>query len=145
MEEIEIPFGRKDSELYEATYIIPEGYSAIINGNEIIVKKIEEEINLYPDSDKEAVDKIANGVKEELEKQLKNNLNESAKDSLSQVLLTQRVTYQMNDNEYDTRTESAIFDCLAPISEIREWIMRDKKNAYCWGHIEICGLKVDRS
>ena len=81
MEEIDIPFGRKDSELHEATYIIPEGYSAIINGNEIIVKKIDEEINLYPYSDKDAVDKIASGVKEELDKQLKHSLNMGAKEA----------------------------------------------------------------
>lgn len=36
---IEIPFGTKDSELQEATYYIPEGYHAEINGNVVIIKK----------------------------------------------------------------------------------------------------------
>ena len=62
---------------------------------------------------------------------------------MAQVILTQRVTYQMNDNEFDTLTESAIFDCSAPISEIRDWMLRERKNAYCWGHVEIAQLKAD--
>lgn len=37
--EIEIPFGAKDSELQEATYYIPKGFRAEINGNKIIIKK----------------------------------------------------------------------------------------------------------
>ena len=36
---IEIPFGAKDSELQEATYYIPDGYHAEINGNEVVIKK----------------------------------------------------------------------------------------------------------
>lgn len=36
---IDIPFGAKDSELQEATYYIPDGYHAEINGNEVIIKK----------------------------------------------------------------------------------------------------------
>ena len=36
---IEIPFGTKDSELQEATYYIPDGYHAEINGNEVVIKK----------------------------------------------------------------------------------------------------------
>ena len=39
---IEIPFGAKDSELQEATYYIPDGYHAEINGNEVIIKKVEQ-------------------------------------------------------------------------------------------------------
>lgn len=38
---IEIPFGAKDSELQEATYYIPDGYHAEINGNEVVIKKGE--------------------------------------------------------------------------------------------------------
>ena len=38
---IEIPFGAKDSELQEATYYIPDGYHAEINGNEVVIKKSE--------------------------------------------------------------------------------------------------------
>lgn len=36
---IEIPFGAKDSELQEATYYIPDGYHAEINGNAVVIKK----------------------------------------------------------------------------------------------------------
>ena len=36
---IEIPFGAKDSELQEATYHIPDGCHAEINGNEVVIKK----------------------------------------------------------------------------------------------------------
>lgn len=38
---VEIPFGAKDSELQEATYHIPEGYHAEINGNAVVIKKGE--------------------------------------------------------------------------------------------------------
>ena len=38
----EIPFGTKDSELQEATYIIPEGFHAEIKGNEVLIKKGEQ-------------------------------------------------------------------------------------------------------
>lgn len=38
---IEISFGAKDSELQEATYHIPGGYHAEINGNEVVIKKGE--------------------------------------------------------------------------------------------------------
>lgn len=41
--EIEIPFGVKDSELYQFTYTIPDGYSAEIKDGKVIVKKKESE------------------------------------------------------------------------------------------------------
>jgi len=41
--EIEIPFGAKDSELYQFTYKIPDGYSAEIKDGKVIVKKKESE------------------------------------------------------------------------------------------------------
>ena len=34
-----IPFGASDSELMEATYFIPQGYHAVIDGNKVIIKK----------------------------------------------------------------------------------------------------------
>ena len=37
----EIPFGAKDSELQEATYFIPKGFHAEIDGDKIIIKKGE--------------------------------------------------------------------------------------------------------
>ena len=40
--EIEIPFGAKDSELQEATYYIPKGFHAEIEGNNVIIKKGEQ-------------------------------------------------------------------------------------------------------
>lgn len=40
---IEIPFGAKDSELVEASYYIPEGMEAVIQGNKVIIKRKESE------------------------------------------------------------------------------------------------------
>ena len=41
--EIEIAFGAKDSELIEATYHIPDGMEAIIEGDKVIIRKKESE------------------------------------------------------------------------------------------------------
>ena len=43
--ETTIPFGASDSELMEATYFIPQGYYAIIEGNKVIIKKGEEPVS----------------------------------------------------------------------------------------------------
>lgn len=40
-DEIEIPFGAKDSELQEETYYIPKGFHAIIDGDKVVIKKGE--------------------------------------------------------------------------------------------------------
>ena len=40
-DEIEIPFGAKDSELQEATYNIPKGFYAEIDGDNVVIKKGE--------------------------------------------------------------------------------------------------------
>ena len=45
--EKEIPFGASDSELMEATYFIPQGYHAVIDGNKVIIKKGEEPVSNY--------------------------------------------------------------------------------------------------
>ena len=39
--EIEIPFGAKDSELQEATYYIPKGFHAEIDDDKVVIKKGE--------------------------------------------------------------------------------------------------------
>ena len=39
--EIEIPFGAKDSELQEVTYYIPKGFHAEIDDNKVVIKKCE--------------------------------------------------------------------------------------------------------
>ena len=44
----EIPFGAKDSELQEATYHIPDGYHAEINGNEVSIKKGKQKTTWKP-------------------------------------------------------------------------------------------------
>ena len=41
----EIPFGASDSELMEATYFIPQGYHAVIEGDKVIIKKGEEPVS----------------------------------------------------------------------------------------------------
>ena len=40
-----IPFGASDSELMEATYFIPQGYHAVIDGNKVIIKKGEDHVS----------------------------------------------------------------------------------------------------
>ena len=40
-EEIEIPFGAKDSELIEETYYIPQGMEAIIEDDKVIIRRKE--------------------------------------------------------------------------------------------------------
>jgi hypothetical protein len=42
-DKIEIPFGAKDSELYECEYTIPEGYEAEIKDGKVIIRKKESE------------------------------------------------------------------------------------------------------
>lgn len=39
--EIEIPFGAKDSELQEATYYIPKGFYSVLDGNKVIIKRFK--------------------------------------------------------------------------------------------------------
>ena len=39
-----IPFGASDSELMEATYFIPQGFHAVIEGNKVIIKKGEDPV-----------------------------------------------------------------------------------------------------
>ena len=39
--DFEMPFGAKDSELIGATYTIPEGFQAVIEGDKVIIKKDE--------------------------------------------------------------------------------------------------------
>ena len=41
-DEIEIPYGAKDSELQEASYHIPEGFHAEIDGNRVVIKRGEQ-------------------------------------------------------------------------------------------------------
>ena len=52
------------------------------------------------------------------------------------AIVTQRVTYQLGENEFDTRTESLVIGLDEPIEKIKEFANR-KTNAYCWGHLEI--------
>lgn len=40
--DIDIPFGAKDSELIKASYYIPEGFHAEIEGNHVVIKKGEQ-------------------------------------------------------------------------------------------------------
>lgn len=43
-EDVEIPFGAKDSELQEVTYYIPKDFHAQIVGNKVIIKKDNEDL-----------------------------------------------------------------------------------------------------
>lgn len=55
---IDIPFGTKDSELIEASYYIPEGFHAEIEGNNVVIKKGEQK--LTPIDINKMVDDYAN-------------------------------------------------------------------------------------
>ena len=50
--EIEIPFGAKYSELQEATYYIPKGFHAEIEGDKVVIKKGEKPIAWSEDDEK---------------------------------------------------------------------------------------------
>lgn len=50
--EIEIPFGAKDSELQEATYYIPKGFYAEIDNDKVVIKKGEKPINWSEDDER---------------------------------------------------------------------------------------------
>lgn len=43
------------------------------------------------------------------------------------VIVSRKMTYQINDNEFETITDSTTFSDNATMKEIREW--RDKQNA----------------
>ena len=51
-DEIEIPFGAKDSELQEATYYIPKGFHTEIDDDKVIIKK-GEKTAAWSDEDEE--------------------------------------------------------------------------------------------
>ena len=63
-----ILFGSSDSELMEATYFIPQGYHAVIDGNKVIIKKgegpvsndLEEAAHFYVDTTIEWFDSEGN-------------------------------------------------------------------------------------
>jgi len=40
-----IPFGASNSELMEATYFIPQGYHAVIEGDKVIIRKGEDSVS----------------------------------------------------------------------------------------------------
>ena len=59
-EEIEIPFGKEDSELEEYAWRIPEGYSAVIEGDKVVLRKKEgqESIKAYGTDDLRLLDAL---------------------------------------------------------------------------------------
>ena len=59
--DFEMPFGAKDSELIWATYTIPEGFHAVIEGNKVIMKKGEKPSTLTAEDDK-MMDIILNDI-----------------------------------------------------------------------------------
>lgn len=64
-DEIEVPFGAKDSELQEVTYYIPKGFHAEIDDDKVIIKK-GEKLTAWSDKD-EKMYKIALSCIETLE------------------------------------------------------------------------------
>ena len=60
--EIEIPFGAKDSELQEVTYYIPEGFHAEIEDNNVVIKKGEQKHN-WSEEDREMMDEMMDYMK----------------------------------------------------------------------------------
>ncbi len=61
MDLIETSFGKKDSELQNWTYNIPEGYEAIIEGNKVIVRKKGPIFTPFEQKLKEIVDSYNDG------------------------------------------------------------------------------------
>ena len=57
--EIEIPFGAKDSELQEVTYYIPKGFYAEIDDDEVVIKKGEKPIAWSEEDDWKLFDILA--------------------------------------------------------------------------------------
>ena len=55
--EIEIPFGAKDSELQEVTYYIPTGFHAEIDDNKVVIKKGEKPA-AWSEEDEKTLDRI---------------------------------------------------------------------------------------
>lgn len=56
-DEIEIPFGAKDSELQEATYYIPDGFHAEIEDDKVIIKKGDKSA-AWSDEDEENLQQV---------------------------------------------------------------------------------------
>lgn len=54
--DIEIPFGARDSELQEATYIIPKGFHAEIQGDEVVIKKGEKKSSWSEEDENNLID-----------------------------------------------------------------------------------------
>ena len=59
-DEIEIPFGAKDSELQEATYYIPDGFHAEIDDDKVVIKKGEKPA-AWSDEDEEMAEDLIKG------------------------------------------------------------------------------------
>lgn len=60
--DIEIPFGAKDSELQEATYLIPEGFHAEIEGDKVVIKKGKQK-PAWTEADDEELENTINALK----------------------------------------------------------------------------------
>ena len=53
------------------------------------------------------------------------------------AVITQRVTRQIGDSEFDTSTDVLILDANESISKIREHFDNKHFPDYCWGHLEL--------
>jgi len=67
----EIPFGAKDSELQEATYYIPKGFHAEIDGNKVVIKKGNQKFIKYIRKDA-FIEKASKWIEENIKKWYEN-------------------------------------------------------------------------
>ena len=121
--EIEIPFGAKDSELQEVTYYIPKGFYAEIGDDEVVIKKGEkptEKPIWYDNMD----DLIADGMIDEIQK---SDLPEGSKHNRIYWINKHRVQSKQEWSEEDkNRFNNLIFlvECSKENDATKEGFIR---------------------
>lgn len=53
------------------------------------------------------------------------------------AIVTQRVTMQIGESDFDTSTEVLTLDASEPISKILEWTAKRNYPVHCVGHLEL--------
>ena len=80
----DIPFGEKDYELHEATYFIPEGFHAEIEGDKVIIKRGEQN-PAWSEEDEEFLSEIISDIKFAQDKHPDSQMN--------QIIFEEEVTW----------------------------------------------------
>lgn len=114
-ETIEIPFGAKDSEFIKDEYFIPEGCKARIEGNKVIIEKIQKdeltELQKTIEEDCECYVDLCNKGKsrEELREWVKCWCHRIKDLSLKEVLKEQNHYVAIHEDDYCSKLESQYF------------------------------------